>query len=122
MFSCVSGLVLLGLRNWMLEPATFDMDVPLTSSEIRKNLIGNKIIGSFSSGSPFEISISPELDFEYQHNGYIQNHILLENGILCTVGPEKRHCFRVHTDGSSVELRLSHGQIGTQGRIVKPWF
>lgn len=85
--------------------AEYPRSIPLTSTQVCDELAGQVVVlTGANSGRVYEFQISPDLLFQSLDGGNSIQYEILKNGILCTVAPDRRFCYRVHKSDDGFEF------------------
>ena len=89
---------------------------PLTSSEVSQKFVGNTVLVGKSQN---RIYINSSYEFINDAGNVVGKFVLLKNGILCTLGGDRRFCFRVYENNGSFFTTYANGEIHLRGQIIE---
>lgn len=85
--------------------AEYPRSISLTSPEIQDELAGQVVVlTGANSGNVYEFQVTPDLLFQSLDGGDSIQYEVLKNGVLCTVAPDRRFCYRVHKSDEGFEF------------------
>lgn len=117
--SCVPLIALIATAHIFSTTAHAEQVIskPLSSEEIRDLLTSKNISAVTPTEQHFEIFITDDFEFQFKGISLQEQYQLLKNGLLCSIEPDRRFCYRVHQTSKHIEFRYSDGTIALYGNI-----